>query len=56
MAWKQGTVFACVDPECGCQVTVSRDSRWKGDSRRGPRCSCGKPMEAKPNLVKPFLV
>ncbi len=47
MAFKQGEVYRCPDPDCGCEVTVTqRAAAGKGGSQN-PRCYCGKEMVKK---------
>ena len=43
MAFKEGEVYRCPDPECGCEIKVTKGAApGKGGN---PRCCCGKEME-----------
>jgi hypothetical protein len=45
MALKEGDVYECPDPNCGCQVTVTKTGKDGGTAP--PRCCCGKAMVKK---------
>ncbi|MDA2914783.1 hypothetical protein MYX77_12690 [Acidobacteriia bacterium AH_259_A11_L15] len=45
MAFKQGDVYQCPDPNCGCEATVTKSGT--GGPDEPPRCCCGKPMVKK---------
>jgi hypothetical protein len=44
MALKQGEVYRCPDPECGCEITVSKGAALGKGGNQNPRCYCGKEM------------
>lgn len=44
MALKQRETYHCPDPECGCEVTVTRGSVPGKGGNQNPRCCCGKEM------------
>jgi hypothetical protein len=43
MAMEQGEKYECPDPECRCQISVTRRSEAP-DADQAPRCSCGEEM------------
>jgi hypothetical protein len=45
MAWREGEVYRCPDPECGCEVTVTRGSALAEARSQPPTCCCGKTMQ-----------
>jgi len=45
MAFKQGEVYRCPDPNCGCELTVTKDSKEGAGGNQAPTCFCGKSME-----------
>lgn len=47
MAFKQGEVYDCPDPECGCEVTVTKSAKEGQGGNQNPMCCCGKRMEKK---------
>jgi hypothetical protein len=47
MAFKQGEVYKCPDPECGCELTVTRETPPGKGGNQAPTCCCGKSMEKK---------
>ncbi len=47
MALKQGEVYKCPDPECGCEVTVTKSAAARKGGNLNPRCCCGKDMVKK---------
>ena len=45
MAFKEGEKYRCPDPDCGCEILVTKGaSPGKGGNHK-PRCCCGKEME-----------
>lgn len=48
MAFKQGEVYQCSDPKCGCEVTVTKAPRLGCGGTNNPTCCCGKEMKRKP--------
>jgi len=47
MALKQGEVYKCPDPECGCEVTVTRGTAHGKEGDLNPRCCYGKELVKK---------
>lgn len=47
MAWQQGEVYQCADPNCGCEVTVTKGAKPGQGGNQPPTCCCGKPMQKK---------
>lgn len=47
MALKQGEIYKCPDPECGCEVTVTKDAAPGKGGTLNPRCCCGHEMVKK---------
>lgn len=47
MALKQGEVYKCSDPDCGCEITVTKDTAPGKGGNLAPRCCCGKEMVKK---------
>ncbi len=46
MALKQGELYRCPDPECGCEIAVTRGTRKVG-AENNPRCCCGMKMRKR---------
>jgi hypothetical protein len=44
MALKQGEVYRCPDPDCGCEMTVTKGASPGKGGNLNPRCCCGKEM------------
>jgi hypothetical protein len=44
MPWKKGEVYRCPDPNCGCEVAVTKEPRLGMGGDRAPTCCCGKTM------------
>lgn len=42
---KEGEVYACTDPECGCEMTVTKEPQPGAGGDENPRCCCGREME-----------
>jgi hypothetical protein len=47
MALKQGEVYKCPDPKCGCEITVTKGAQPGGGGNQAPRCCCGMEMVKK---------
>ena len=47
MAWKEGEIYQCPDPNCGCEVTVTKAQQASQGGDRPPTCCCGKTMQKK---------
>jgi hypothetical protein len=47
MALTQGEVYKCPDPQCGCEITVTRGASPTCKGTELPRCCCGKTMVKK---------
>jgi hypothetical protein len=45
MAFKEGQVYRCPDPACGCEVTVTKGAPPTCQGTLNPTCCCGKTME-----------
>jgi hypothetical protein len=43
MAMKMGDTYTCSDPECGCQIQVTRSAK-NPTADKNPRCCCGAVM------------
>lgn len=44
MALHEGEQFTCPDPNCGCQVTVTKSAADTDTGDQAPRCCCGHSM------------
>ena len=47
MAFKHGEVYHCPDPNCGCELTVTKAPKEGTGGDQAPTCCCGKPMVKK---------
>jgi len=47
MAFKEGEVYKCPVPECGCEITVTKGAAPGKGGDEPPRCCCGKAMVKK---------
>lgn len=47
MALKQGEIYSCPDPNCGCEIQVTRGAAPTCSGTLSPRCCCGKDMLLK---------
>jgi hypothetical protein len=45
MAFKQGEVYKCPDPNCGCELTVTKAAPSMCQGTHNPTCCCGKEMK-----------
>lgn len=43
MAMEQGEKYECADPECRCQISVTRGSESER-ADQAPRCCCGEEL------------
>jgi hypothetical protein len=44
MALKEGEVYKCPNPDCGCEITVTKGAQPGGGGNQAPRCCCGMEM------------
>lgn len=47
MAFKQGDVYQCPNPQCGCEITVTKAPQPGGGGDEAPTCCCGERMQKK---------
>ena len=47
MAFKQDEVYKCPDPNCGCELTVTKGASPACTGNQASRCCCGKEMVKK---------
>jgi hypothetical protein len=45
MPFREGEVFRCPDPACGCELTVTKGAPPDCPGHENPTCCCGKAME-----------
>jgi hypothetical protein len=45
MAFVEGEVYRCPDPDCGCEITVTKGAAPGHGGDEAPTCCCGLPME-----------
>jgi hypothetical protein len=45
MAFQTGEKYRCPDPECGCEIQVTKGAAPGKGGNQKPRCCCGKEME-----------
>jgi hypothetical protein len=45
MAFKTGEKYRCPDPDCGCEIQVTKGAAPGKGGDQQPRCCCGKEME-----------
>jgi hypothetical protein len=45
MAFKEGEKYRCPDPDCGCEIQVTKGAAPGKGGNQKPRCCCGKEME-----------
>ncbi len=45
MPFRQGEVYRCPLPDCGCEVTVTRGAPPDCQGQQNPTCCCGHTME-----------
>ena len=44
MPFKKGEVYRCPDPNCGCEITVTKGAPASCNGQSQPRCCCGRDM------------
>jgi hypothetical protein len=44
MAFKTGERFKCPDPNCGCEIEVTKGASESCNGEQSPRCCCGRDM------------
>lgn len=49
MALQQGEVYRCTNPECGCEITVTRGAAPGRGGNLNLRCCCGLEMRRNKN-------
>ena len=47
MPLKEGEVYKCTDPKCGCEITVTKGAAPDCGGEEAPRCCCSKEMVKK---------
>jgi hypothetical protein len=47
MALKEGEMYKCPNPDCGCEITVTKGAQPGGGGNQAPRCCCGMEMVKK---------
>lgn len=45
MAFHEGDIYRCPDPECGCELTVTKGAAPGKGGDRSPTCCCGMTMQ-----------
>jgi len=45
MAFREGQVYRCPDPTCGCEVTVTKGAPLDCPGTQSPTCCCGRTMQ-----------
>lgn len=48
MPFHEGEVYRCPDPECGCEVTVTKGAAAGKGGDSSPTCCCGLTMQEAP--------
>ncbi len=48
MPLREGEIYRCPDPNCGCEITVTKGAPPDCKGNEQPRCCCGKQMEKVP--------
>ncbi len=44
MPFREGEVYRCSLPECGCEVTVTKSAPPDCQGQENPTCCCGQSM------------
>ena len=44
MALKKGERYSCSDPNCGCEIEVTKSAPETCSGKEAPRCCCGREM------------
>ena len=47
MALKKGETYDCPNPDCACQIQVTRSANPSGGGDDNPRCCCGEEMQLR---------
>lgn len=47
MPLREGEVYRCPDPSCGCELTVTKGAQSGAGGNQAPTCCCGKTMQKK---------
>ncbi len=45
MAFEKGDTYRCTNPNCGCEIQVTKGAETGGGGDRNPTCCCGKEMK-----------
>ena len=45
MALQKGERYRCPDPNCGCEIEVTKGAQSGAGGNQAPRCCCGKEMQ-----------
>ena len=45
MALKQGETYKCPNPDCGCEIQVTKGAKNGKGGDKPPRCCCGMNMQ-----------
>lgn len=45
MALQKGERYRCPDPNCGCEIEVTKGAKPGSGGNQAPRCCCGKEMQ-----------
>lgn len=45
MAFKKGEKYKCPDPNCGCEIEVTKGASPDCGGNENPRCCCGREMQ-----------
>ncbi|HEY8055875.1 MAG TPA: hypothetical protein VIE13_08185 [Terriglobales bacterium] len=45
MAMETGERYTCSNPDCGCEIEVTRGASATGGGDQNPRCCCGREMQ-----------
>jgi hypothetical protein len=51
MGMKKGEKYECTNPECGCEISVVKESEAP-NANRAPRCCCGEDMAPKESMSR----
>lgn len=53
MPFHEGDVYRCPDPDCGCEVTVTKGAAPGRGGDRSPTCCCGLMMDKVTSEPRP---
>ncbi|MBA3583088.1 MAG: hypothetical protein H0W36_00915 [Gemmatimonadetes bacterium] len=45
MAFEKGDTYRCTNPNCGCEIQVTKGAKAGGGGDRNPTCCCGMEMK-----------